>query len=105
MIALDAKNSDRKKLNDISPIFDPSIKLSTKFIRPVLYVLAGTISTIKVCNCVFIPFFEIKGRLGIKVKRNRHVAGTDIIKLYEIAAALSVRLGILKRLLKKLTTS
>ena len=47
----------------------------------------------------------MKGRLGIKVKRNRQVGGIDIIKLYEIAAALSVKLGILKRLLKKLSTS
>jgi hypothetical protein len=48
---------------------------------------------------------EIKGRLGINVKKNRHVGGTDIIKLYEIAAALSVKLGMLKFLPKKLITS
>jgi hypothetical protein len=46
-----------------------------------------------VCNCDLITFFEKKGRLGINVKRNRQVGGTDMIKLYEIAAAFSVRLG------------
>jgi len=47
----------------------------------VLYVLAGTMSTIKTCNCVFMPCFEMKGRLGMRVKRKRQVGGIDIIKL------------------------
>ncbi len=60
---------------------------------------------IKACSCIFTFFLEKKGKFGISVNRNKHVGGTDIIKLYEIAAALSVRLRMLKFFVKKLITS
>jgi hypothetical protein len=42
------------------------------------------------------PLFEMKGRLGISVKRNKHDVGTDMMKLKEIAEAFSVKFGRLK---------
>jgi len=80
-MALDAKKSNKINPKEIRPIFEPLMKVSTKFIRPWLYVFAGTISTINPCNCVLIPFLETKGRLGINVNRKRQVGGIDMMKL------------------------
>ena len=50
MMAFEAKNKDNIKVNDMSPILDPLIKLSTNSIRPLLLVCAGMISMINPCN-------------------------------------------------------
>lgn len=47
----------------------------------------------------------MKGRLGISVNRNKQVGGMDIMKLKEIAEALSVNPDILNCFLKNFTTS
>jgi hypothetical protein len=52
------------------------------------------------CNWCFNPLFETNGRFGISVKINRQVGGMDKMKLKEMAAALSVRLGTLKPFMK-----
>ena len=38
----------------------------------------------------------MNGKFGMRVKRNKQAVGTDMIKLKEIAEALSVKSGILK---------
>jgi hypothetical protein len=52
-----------------------------------------------------IPLFETKGRFGMSVKRNKQEVGTDMIKLYEMAEAFSVKLGRLKSFNKCFITS
>jgi hypothetical protein len=47
----------------------------------------------------------MKGRLGIRVKRKRQVGGMDIIKLKEMADALSVSPETRNCFLKNLITS
>ena len=47
----------------------------------------------------------MKGRLGMSVNKNRQVGGMDIIKLNEIADALSVNPDTRSCFLKNLTTS
>lgn len=79
--ALDAKNNDKMNVKDIRPIFDPSMKLSTNWIIPLLLDGAGIISVIITCNWCFNPLFETKGKPGINVKIKRHVGGNAIIKL------------------------
>ena len=76
-----SKRRDNIKVNDIRPIFDPLIKLSTNSMSPLLLTRAGMMSVIRVCSWNFSSLFETKGRLGISVKRKRHVGGIDIIKL------------------------
>jgi hypothetical protein len=98
--ALEAKNKDIKNEKDIRPIFELSINPSTNCIIPWLLVCAGIISVINPCNWCFNPLFETNGRFGISVKINRQVGGMDKMKLKEMAAALSVRLGTLKPFMK-----
>lgn len=50
-------------------------------------------------------FLGMKGRLGISVNKKRQVGGMDIIKLKEMADALSVNPDILNCFLKNFTTS
>ena len=80
-------------------------KKSTKFIKPALYVFAGTISIINLFNCRCKLFLGIKGRFGISVNKKRHVGGKDIMKLKEIAEALSVKPEVFICCLKNFTTS
>jgi hypothetical protein len=98
--ALDAKNNDMRNENDIRPIFELSINPSTNCIIPWLLVCAGITSLIKPWSWRFNPFFDTNGRFGISVKINRQVGGMDKMKLKEMAAALSVRLGTLKPFMK-----
>lgn len=104
-MALDAKKSKRINPKDNMPILEPLKKKSTKFIKPALYVFAGTISIIKLCNCTWILFFGMKGRLGISVNKNRQVGGMDMIKLKEMADALSVKPDTFSCFLKNFITS
>jgi hypothetical protein len=47
----------------------------------------------------------MNGRLGISVNKNKQVGGMDMIKLKEMAEALSVKPDIRNCFLKNLTTS
>jgi hypothetical protein len=105
IIALDAKKRSKINPKDNIPILEPLKKKSTKFINPALYVFAGTMSIIKLCNCICILFLGMNGRLGISVNKNKQVGGMDMIKLKEMAEALSVKPDIRNCFLKNLTTS
>jgi hypothetical protein len=50
-------------------------------------------------------FFGMNGRFGINVNKKRHVGGMDIIKLKEIADALSASPEIFNCCLKNFITS
>ena len=58
-----------------------------------------------VCNCFCIDFFEINGRFGINVNKNNNDGGMAMMKLYEIADALSDSPFALNCFKKKRSTS
>ena len=104
-MALEAKKSKRINPNDRIPILEPLKKKSTKFINPGLYVLAGPMSTIKLWSWFWMLFLGMKGRFGIRVNKKRQVGGIDMIKLKEMADALSVKPDTLSCFLKNFITS
>ena len=90
IIALEAKYRAVIKPIEMIPIFELSINESTNFIRFSLCTFKGITSVINPCNWILRLLFEMKGKLGISVNRNKKEGGIAIIKLYAIAEALSV---------------
>src|ERR1700759_379593 len=60
---------------------------------------------IRSCSCFSSARFFTNGRCGRSVNKKRHIGGMAIMKLYETAAARSVKLVFLTCLMKKVITS
>ena len=97
IIPFDAKNNENNSAKENNPILLSNSKESVNLRISLLYTLEGTTSLMKVWICACRFFREINGKLGIRVNRQSREGGMAMMKLYEMADALSVNPCVLDR--------